>query len=186
MKWFPPSESNPRSFAAHSQGTVIVADYLRLRRAGGGTAGNWQYLSFGSPLRQLYAAHFPHWYKWITDCDPDRDDLLASLGLKRWANLYGAGDYVGRRVFRSNDLPRDYANPLDMGDRFQALDPTVLLPSSNMVDACVGPLAHTRYTDGSAPHVARTLRYLIAQVAPGSQAPATEVTASAPAMRPGP
>jgi len=134
---------------AHSQGTAIAADFLRLTQASPDRVkkiGAWSFLSLGCPLRQLYAAHFPDWYRWAKS----NDGCLApaSLGLAHWINMYGAGDYVGRRVFQENDAT----------DQFSQEIPAALPPAA---DVCVGALAHTHYLDGKAPLVNSVLRTLV-------------------------
>jgi hypothetical protein len=80
---------------AHSQGTVIVFDYLdkaSLRSL------RPSILTFGSPLAHLYG----HYY-------PEYADLANKLSqyqnvIDRWFNLYRIDDYVGRRI----DAPDDF------------------------------------------------------------------------------
>jgi len=94
-------------------------------------------LTLGCPLRQLYRARFPVLYGWF---DPARPDATAlKLGVKRWRNLYGSGDYVGRDLWTA--------------------------PGARVTEACIGPQAHTRYFDSApadvASVVASTLNELI-------------------------
>ena len=59
---------------AHSQGTVVVSDFLRymvntnpafLKKSDGSGPLQISLLSMGSPLRQLYALRFPIFYDWV-------------------------------------------------------------------------------------------------------------------------
>ncbi len=121
-------------FVAHSQGTVITADFLRFIRrerdpeladllaasepgvgaTDGGAAGAHQaprlYLfTMGSPLRQLYAAAFPQLFRWVTGAPGGAGGEPAPdpapLGVHRWANAYRGGDYVGRQLWRDPASP---------------------------------------------------------------------------------
>jgi hypothetical protein len=81
-------------FVVHSQGSVIVYDYLL---AGGGTCAELlsarpHLVTFGSPLTHLYQFYFK-----------DYDELGRSIGalkpqLASWTNLYRVDDYVGRQI----------------------------------------------------------------------------------------
>ena len=107
---------------AHSQGTVLSADLLRLR--------TWQrqrdaqrqhrvayhFATFGSPLRQLYAARFPRWYEWVLhrpsfDANTKAHEVggprLEKTGFRRWINGYCSGDYVGRWLWSAEPLLKD-------------------------------------------------------------------------------
>lgn len=99
---------------AHSQGTVIAADFLRWKRHHTPADAPWpriELVTFGSPLRQLYAARFPVWYGWVLQPQADASEAhpspalpspstigpaLAGLGILHWTNAYCSGDYVGR------------------------------------------------------------------------------------------
>ena len=120
-------------FVAHSQGAVIVADYLRLARQRGWPAGAAlpvHLMTMGSPLRQLYERCFPALYDWV-----GREPLrgrLEELQLASWTNLYRSGDYIGRALG--------------------------FAPSAEgMREGCIGIGAHTHYWDETAPAVGETL-----------------------------
>jgi hypothetical protein len=86
-------------FVAHSQGTVIFADYLLSTAADRGEDGaaRTSLLTFGSPLLALYAWAFPADYHWVGS-DQHRPGDAASLGVARWINCWTDGDYVGRWI----------------------------------------------------------------------------------------
>ncbi|MDB4916622.1 MAG: hypothetical protein JWM95_4266 [Gemmatimonadetes bacterium] len=59
---------------AHSQGTIITTDILRFLKIAHVASPNLEnrdirLLTMGSPLRQLYAVHFPHLYEWVDYTD---------------------------------------------------------------------------------------------------------------------
>jgi hypothetical protein len=115
---------------AHSQGTVITADFLRYLNAERNLAGSMAaydaelalfdkplpvyFFSMGCPLHQLYGLRFPHLYGWARSDAPDetlepgtlpdigKDDAPRPqhLGVERWINAYRSGDYVGRYLWR--------------------------------------------------------------------------------------
>ncbi|HLA91534.1 MAG TPA: hypothetical protein VJL28_13990 [Gemmatimonadaceae bacterium] len=148
-------------FISHSQGTVLTADFLRFLAAEKiqcpeVRAERFRLLTMGSPLRQLYAANFPHLYKWVDSSDDreprKRDDALAAEALARrtpdpaalrvgkWVNLYTSGDYVGRALWRREDAPgvwscETYAGASEAGNRRER---------------CLGAGTHTRYWSSAA------------------------------------
>lgn len=84
---------------------------------------NLYLITMGCPLRQLYGWRFPHLYEWARHeghrkeddanpanaangnrigqaCRPDPADL----GVQRWINAYCSGDYVGRHIWRDDNL----------------------------------------------------------------------------------
>jgi len=159
---------------AHSQGTVITADllrYLQQRDRLGGLAEvppdqvdprvlrYWlagielRLLTVGSPLRQLYALRFPALYPWVMAGVRGADDSAwvgpqpHELGLQRWSNLWGSGDYVGRWLWSKPDasLPRPLqVNPASYdGFRHQGQD----AQGRHWKDGCIGADAHTHYFD---------------------------------------
>ena len=120
-------------FVAHSQGTVIVADYLRLARHRGWLANAAMpihLMTMGSPLRQLYERCFPALYDWVGR--KPMNGRLEELQLASWTNLYRSGDYIGRAL--------GFA-PGDEGMR----------------EGCIGIGAHTHYWDATAPAVGEEL-----------------------------
>jgi hypothetical protein len=132
----------------HSQGTVITADFLRyLKVHNSGALPAIDLLTFGSPLRQLYAARFPALYGWIEQ--QPYDAALADTAVQSWKNGYGSGDYVGRNLWPDERGPR----PCQPGP----------LPAQAQARAefCTGPLAHTHYFDECSPDVAAAIRAAI-------------------------
>jgi hypothetical protein len=140
---------------AHSQGTVITADLLRFLNLANVdspriASNRFRLLTMGSPLRQLYAANFPHLYRWVDETDdvvpampldslqgksPDPSDLRVD----RWVNLYTTGDYIGRNLWRSTDWPgvwtrEEFGTYAFVGGRRER---------------CLGAGTHTRYWDSA-------------------------------------
>jgi hypothetical protein len=81
-------------FIAHSQGSVIVYDYLR---SGGSPCEQLlrarpHLVTFGSPLGHLYQFYFKEYR--------ELDKGIAGLRpkLSSWTNLYRVDDYVGRKI----------------------------------------------------------------------------------------
>ena len=116
---------------AHSQGTVITADLLRFVPL---DAMPVYLFTMGCPLRDLYAARFPHLYRWAAAPDP------AALGVRQWINAYRSGDYIGRSLW-----------------------PDLRAGDATRTESCIGAGAHTHYWDKTAPMIAETLDRLIAQ-----------------------
>jgi len=117
---------------AHSQGTVISADFLRFLETEKGLKGgmanydpelepldrmNLYFFSMGCPLRQLYGLRFPFLYGWawndtsnlnlkpdgVSLIDPSTAPSPHALGVLRWINAYRSGDYIGRYLWRGGD-----------------------------------------------------------------------------------
>lgn len=130
---------------AHSQGTVITADLLRYLKARNPALlrdlGPIDLLTFGSPLRQLYAARFPALYGWIENAA--RMDAMDQAGVASWTNGYGSGDYVGRNLWPG-------ARPAS-----PAWQPG---HAPGQPEFCTGALAHTHYFDACSPDVAAAVR----------------------------
>ncbi|MET3135182.1 hypothetical protein AAKU55_005490 [Oxalobacteraceae bacterium GrIS 1.11] len=128
---------------AHSQGTVITADTLRLLRdacvapAGGMGLPPTALLTVGCPLVQLYAARFPQWYAWARAAGP------AGLGIASWFNAYRSGDYVGRDLWRGG---------VDAAGE----------PGADHCDLGLGVGAHTHYFDRTAVEVGQLIDRLLA------------------------
>jgi pimeloyl-ACP methyl ester carboxylesterase len=80
--------------AAHSQGTVIAA--ATLLQHDDDTRDRVALLTFGSPLRRLYARNFPAYFG--TDALP----RLSGRQQPRWINLWALSDPIGSWV-RDND-----------------------------------------------------------------------------------
>ena len=145
---------------AHSQGTVITADLLRLLQASpklatqvfGEKRPKIRLLTAGSPLRQLYARRFPHEYAWVESNDGTGPDLAGFVGVESWLNLYNAGDYVGRALWA--DSPE---SPWDLNEHLP------LKSSEPTRDLLLGLGAHTRYFDGDDPRVFEAIRHQITE-----------------------
>jgi len=154
---------------AHSQGSVITADFLRyldkcLPDDGGENERDLArclrdrslplyFLTMGAPLHQLYARRFPHLYRWITSAAPDAPsdtpDPNGLLGVRKWVNAYRSGDYVGRAIWS--------------GEREQAYVPgKTQLDGTFRRELCVGPGGHLHYWDSSATAIGTELDTLIA------------------------
>lgn len=129
----------------HSQGTVITADLLRYLKVRNPdllkALGPIDLLTFGSPLRQLYAARFPALYGWIDNAP--HTTTTKDAGVETWMNGYGSGDYVGRDLWP--------ASPASQPGRMQG-----------KTEFCTGALAHTHYFDEHSPDVAAAIRDTIA------------------------
>ena len=117
--------------SAHSQGTVIAyAALVQLARARPEITRDVALVTYGSPLRQLYAWAFPAYFR-----EGDLGDLRQHLfdgdrpnSQTAWRNFYRLTDYIGKSVFQDArfevvvpdpaGLPRLAQVPLD-----GALDP---------------------------------------------------------------
>jgi hypothetical protein len=100
--------------AAHSQGSVLAyAAVLPFVTADGGCSlPPFALVTFGSPLRALYSAVFPHYF----DSD-DFERMRAAVG-GRWVNHFRFTDHVGRAVFASDFVVADtYDRGMVTGDR---------------------------------------------------------------------
>jgi hypothetical protein len=149
---------------AHSQGTVISADLLRLLQANEELANRVfekqkpeiRLVTAGSPLRQLYAQRFPDEYGWAEQEATGGPDHRQLYGVNRWISIYCSGDYVGRALWQ----PRaDLADKLDdaKSSQIPAVDP-VDLGDQPRQDVLLGAVAHTHYFDGDDPRVCAILR----------------------------
>jgi hypothetical protein len=136
---------------AHSQGTVITADFLRYLTAKclmPERASNIGLLTYGSPLRQLYRWRLPYFYSWANGTLPE----LEKFGLKDWVNAYGSGDYIGRNL-EKDDIGRV---PCTKQNRFGLI---TRLPK----DRCIGPLAHLHYLDAENHAIAKLFNDMIVE-----------------------
>ena len=129
---------------AHSQGTVVAADFFRFLKHQLPERHNRLppvfFISAGCPLRQLYAWRFPFLYAWVNrpqgnpvePIGPDPEEC----GISHWVNIFGSGDYVGRYLWAKDDAI----------DRWT---PGVIQqsPTATKSEFCVGPQAHTHYFD---------------------------------------
>jgi hypothetical protein len=93
-------------FLAHSQGTVIVYDYLRSKPSLPGI--RTQVLTAGSPLGALYAYYFDEY--------DDMEDALPALAprVANWTNLYRADDPIAGPILTAEQASR--TNALDFQD----------------------------------------------------------------------
>jgi hypothetical protein len=129
---------------AHSQGAIIAADLLRLRRILALVPGlpEIHLVTMGPPLRQLYQVVLPRAYDWLDATDP-----CVELGVKSWTNLYTTGDYVGRQLWTTSPsrwLP---------GQRWSG--------PGQRSELCLGAGGHVHYWDGTFPEVGGEVRRLI-------------------------
>lgn len=177
---------------AHSQGTVITTDLLRFLRINSDPAlaalgferrrapdephpFPIALLTMGCPLRQLYGWRFPHLYHWSRhggagdgaatksqligpDCRPDPREL----GVVQWINAYNSGDYVGRHIWRDDNLARPADNsetlftPWIRAVENESRDATLLRR-----ELCYGAGAHTHYFEDNATDLARLIDGLL-------------------------
>ncbi|MDZ4354987.1 MAG: hypothetical protein U1B84_01005 [Variovorax sp.] len=149
---------------AHSQGTVISTELLRYlqfraeQNVDTRVTELWAalnksrllLLTAGCPLRQLYAARFPHLYAWVTAEDANGGGpSAAKVGVDRWVNLYTAGDYVGRWLWGADD---------------KSYEPVSVPPAwcaTAEHEACLGRGAHTHYFDLDQAYVARWIDWMV-------------------------
>jgi hypothetical protein len=147
---------------AHSQGTVVSADllrYLHVQRRLSSIAGNIpiSLVTVGSPLRDLYAAHFPLLYRWMgarvagfATAEPS----ASQIGAVEWVNACRSGDYVGRFLW----------TPPGQGYRIAGLgaDGTVQADrAGDRTEFCLGAGAHTHYFSNDAVALAVEIDRLI-------------------------
>jgi hypothetical protein len=104
---------------AHSQGCLVTVGALfgepeweesaleRTRREDAEAGRPWttppiSLITCGNPISQLYRSLLPGSYDWIANrMTPSAD---RPWPLAEWVNLYRAGDYVGRAIWRIDDL----------------------------------------------------------------------------------
>lgn len=86
---------------AHSQGSVVIFDALQrpdIRSLMGGRA---RLVTCGTPLAHLYHRFFPTRFLRLSHAVVDP---LGELGVTRWTNLSGYGDYIGMSVSKTRLL----------------------------------------------------------------------------------
>ena len=147
---------------AHSQGTVLSADllrYLHAQRRLPDIVGSIPIalVTVGSPLRDLYAAHFPLLYRWMgsnaagfATARPSASDL----GAVEWVNACRSGDYVGRYLW----------TPPGDGYRVARVGPDGRVDAERAGDRtefCLGAGAHTHYFSNDAVALACEIDRLI-------------------------
>lgn len=139
---------------AHSQGTIIVVEYLRyLEFIGQVPEIQTSLFTVGCPLRQLYSARFPDVYSWVGN-NPEQAQakLMPPFDLNKWLNGYTTGDYIGRNLWcqdAQRDVPAE--NPTSFGN--------------NREEICFGVGAHIHYFDWRFDGVAKQLDNLIVAAA---------------------
>ena len=84
--------------SAHSQGSVLAAAMLMRPQSG---PGRVVLLTYGAPLRRLYARFFPAYFG-----PAAFKDTLATTG-QRWVNLYARSDPIGAWVLQARRAPVD-------------------------------------------------------------------------------
>jgi hypothetical protein len=152
---------------AHSQGTVITADFLRYLSFLDGTATlqlsqgspifkdrKVHLFTMGSPLRQVYSIRFPHVYGWARGTGSSQPfsepDLVALFGVGTWTNAFRSGDYIGRSLWHRETDELTWSLSLQGA-----------AVASGHREYCVGEGAHTHYWDETAGSVAEELQNLI-------------------------
>jgi len=136
---------------SHSQGTVISADllrYLHVQRRLAEIVGQVPIalVTVGSPLRDLYAEHFPLLYRWMgsnaagfATAAPSASDI----GAVEWVNACRSGDYVGRFLW----------TPPGHAYRIALVGPDGQVEGDRVGDRtefCLGAGAHTHYFSNDA------------------------------------
>ena len=174
---------------AHSQGTVISAELLRLLTSRAQMAptpddspqlrGNplppISLLTLGCPLRQLYGARFPGLYAWVLARNGEVfGPRAADIGVQRWMNAFCSGDYVGRWLWSSakneptlkhpmtNAVGHDPFGRVDVYTGFNPTPPAEAhLHAAREVEVCLGLGAHTHYLERDQTTVAWMIDFLV-------------------------
>jgi len=147
---------------AHSQGTVVSADllrYLHVQRRWSAIVGDIpiSLVTVGSPLRDLYAAHFPLLYRWMGSRAggfATASPSAADIGAVEWVNACRSGDYVGRFLW----------TPSAQGYRIARVRPDGTVDADRAGDRtefCLGAGAHTHYFSNDAVALAVEIDRLI-------------------------
>jgi hypothetical protein len=150
---------------SHSQGTVVSAEllrYLHVQRRLPEIVGTTPIalVTVGSPLRDLYAAHFPLLYGWIDSraasfaaAKPSASDI----GAVEWVNACRSGDYVGRFLWTPPGSAYRVAR-LGSDGRVDAER------AGDRTEFCLGAGAHTHYFSNDAVALAVEIDRLIERV----------------------
>ncbi len=147
---------------AHSQGTVISADLLRYLQAQGRlreVAGDvpLALVTAGSPLRDLYAEHFPLLYRWMGPRTPAfaaAGPAASEVGVVEWVNAFRSGDYVGRAIW----TPLDHGFPIAVVGADGRVEAE---RAAGRTEFCLGAGAHTHYWSDDAIALAGEIDRLI-------------------------
>jgi hypothetical protein len=159
---------------AHSQGTVLTSEVLRyqtLRKFANlsleegyplpdaqakpkPTSLSVDFLTMGSPLRQLYTSSFPDLFAWTFLSRPSDGTTAGrafcnTLGVRRWWNVFRSGDYVGRALWQ-------------YGGKRDAFEPGKWFGQDDSCrEMCLGPGAHTHYWNENGSDVGQVLDDMI-------------------------
>lgn len=162
---------------AHSQGTIIAAATLMQCRK---PEEQYPLLTFGSPLRRLYACNFPAYFGYSA-MSAFRQAM--SRPHSRWINLWSDTDPIGGWVFdptRVHVVDKDTAATLS--DALVEVDRRILdLPQEDPTNGAYGLRAagalcgHGGFWDRD--EYARAVRALQELVVPGDEGRVTSVTA---------
>ncbi len=159
---------------AHSQGTVLTSEVLRYQKLRTfhnlslkegyqlpdehgkpkPASLNVDFLTMGSPLRQLYTSSFPDLFAWTLLSPPDGGvtagrEFCDKLGVRRWWNVFRSGDYVGRALWQ-------------YGGKRAAYEPNKWIAHGDSCrEMCLGPGAHTHYWDENGSDVGQVLDDMI-------------------------
>lgn len=85
---------------AHSQGSVLAySSFLRMARADPELLQRVAFVTYGTPLKNLYARYFPRYFS-VARIDQLRGELGSPPGERTaWQNFFRSTDYVGQTVF---------------------------------------------------------------------------------------
>jgi len=111
---------------AHSQGTVIVVEFLRyleLINERQRLTNPINLFTVGCPLRHLYNRRFPDVYSWVGyKPNEAKEKLNPPEGVVKWLNGYTTGDYIGRNLWTPDEERDNGSNkPRVIGDNRQEI-----------------------------------------------------------------
>jgi hypothetical protein len=166
---------------AHSQGTVISADllrYLHVQQRLPEVVGDLPiaFVTVGSPLRDLYAEHFPLLYGWMGSRGAEfatAEPTASSIGAVEWVNTFRSGDYVGRGLWTS----------AEHGYRIAVVGPDGTVEaerSGDRTEFCLGAGAHTHYFSNDAVALAVEVDRLVGSRPAGAMGPRPSRGTAAP------